>query len=330
MVSKVYKNIDILKKQEYIFKIKAKFLKEFCKNLNLIPVTAPIFVTEKSGLQDRLSGVERPVKFDVKKTGETLEVVQSLAKWKRIALKKYNFPMHKGLCVDMKAIRRDDCLDNIHSIFVDQWDWEKVIKNEDRNLEYLKQTVKLIVKSIVKTSKYLQKIGFRKQFKLSNDVKFITSQELCDMFPDKSPKQREYEIVKKFKTVFIIGIGDLLKNGERHDSRSPDYDDWTLNGDLFFYHDINDMALEVSSMGIRVNKSKMIEQIEKFGNFNEFNQEYHKLIKENKLPLTIGGGIGQSRICQLLLERKHIGEVQVSYWDKENIKYSHNNSINLL
>ncbi len=325
-----YSKIDVLKKQELIFKIKDKFLKEFCKNLNLIPVSAPIFVTEKSGLQDRLSGIERPVKFDVKKTGEKLEVVQSLAKWKRIALKKYNFPIHKGLCVNMKAIRRDDAIDNIHSIFVDQWDWEKVIEEKDRTLDYLKQTVKLIVKSIIKVSKYLKYIGFKKNYKLFPHVKFISSQELCDLYPNKTPKQREYEIVKKYKTVFIIGIGDKLKNGERHDLRSPDYDDWTLNGDLFFYHDVLDIALEVSSMGIRVNREKMIEQIKKFGNEKEYAQVYHTMIKENRLPLTIGGGIGQSRICQLLLERKHIGEVQVSYWDDINLNFCQEQGIELL
>ncbi len=325
-----YQKLETKQKQKLIFKIKYKFYKELCKNLNLIPIVAPIFVTEKSGLQDRLSGVEKPVKFEVKKTGERLEVVQSLAKWKRIALKKYNFAVHQGLCVDMKAIRKDDEMDNIHSIFVDQWDWEKIIEEKDRTLDYLKQTVILIVKSIVKVSKYTTKIGYKKQFKLNPVVKFITSQQLLDLYPDKTPKQREYEIVKKYKTVFIIGIGDKLQNGEIHDLRSPDYDDWLLNGDLLFYHDIMDMPLEVSSMGIRVNKQSMIKQIKQFGNEEEYNQDYHKMIITNKLPLTIGGGIGQSRICQLLLERKHIGEVQVSYWDNKNLNLCEKQGIDLL
>jgi len=252
-----------------------------------------------------------------------------LAKWKRMALKKYDFPVHKGLYTDMTAIRRDDKIDETHSIYVDQWDWEKVITKQDRTIDFLKETVKKIVKAISQTSKLLRRKGFD-SVKISEDVHFITSQELLDMYPGKSDKEKEYLITKKYKAVFIIGIGDDLSDGKPHDMRAPDYDDWSLDGDLLFYHEVLDMALEISSMGIRVDKDTLIKQLEKSQKQERLEYAYHKAIISEELPLTIGGGIGQSRLCMLLLGRAHIGEVQASYWDKETIEQSKKFGIELL
>ena len=328
-IKEKYIKLSYIEKQRYIKLIKDKFEKILSKNLNLLRVSAPLLVTKESGLQDDLSGVERKVSFDIKKTGQNLEIVQSLAKWKRMALKKYNFSVGTGLYTDMTAIRRDDMMDNIHSIYVDQWDWEKIITKENRNEEYLKQTVIKIVNSIVFINKYLIKNGF-KSVKLSKKVYFISSEELLKRYPNLTSKQREYEITKKYKTVFIMHIGDDLINGQPHDLRAPDYDDWKLNGDLLFYHEVLDLALEISSMGIRVDSNSLIYQLEKANANDRLNYDYHKDILSNKLPLTIGGGIGQSRLCQLLLGRAHIGEVQASFWDKENLEFCKNNGIELL
>ena len=328
-VKEKYVKLDILEKQKYIKIIKDRFERELAKKLNLTRVSAPLLVTQKSGLQDDLSGVERKVCFDVLKDGQEVEIVQSLAKWKRFALKKYNIPLHAGLYTDMTAIRRDDLMDQTHSIYVDQWDWEKVIEKSDRNFEYLMQTVKQIVKAIASTQKYLCKKGFCSP-KICSDVFFVTSEELLKMYPNLTSKQREYEITKKHKTVFIMQIGDNLSNGAPHDSRAPDYDDWALNGDLFFYHDVLDMALEISSMGIRVDEKSLAEQIEKSGKQDRLKLDYHKMILNQDLPLSIGGGIGQSRLCQLLLDRAHIGEVQASYWDEQTLKECKENNIELL
>ena len=324
-----YIKLSILDKQKYIKLIKDKFERCLAKELDLVRVSAPLLVTEESGLQDDLSGVERKVKFDLLKDGKEIEIVQSLAKWKRFALKKYDLPLHKGIYTDMTAIRRDDQMDEVHSIYVDQWDWEKVIDRSDRTIKYLKQTVRKIVKAVKQTSDYLKKFDFD-GVEICSKVYFITSEDLLKMYPDKIAKEREYEIVKKYKTVFILKIGGKLSHGAPHDLRAPDYDDWELNGDLLFYHEVLDMALEVSSMGIRVDKDSMLKQLKLSDKEYRLNFEYHKMILEDKLPLSIGGGIGQSRLCQLLLGRYHIGEVQSSYWDDENIKKCEELGIELL
>ncbi|MBQ7466746.1 MAG: aspartate--ammonia ligase [Clostridia bacterium] len=328
-IKEKYVKLSILEKQKYIKIIKDKFERKLAKQMELTRVSAPLVVTKESGLQDDLSGVERKVSFDIKKDGKELEVVQSLAKWKRFALKKYGFDVHKGLYTDMTAIRRDDKMDETHSIYVDQWDWEKVITRKDRTIDYLKKTVKKIVKAIFETSEYLKKEGFE-SVEICPDVYFITSQDLLDMYPDKTDKEREYLITKQYKTVFIIGIGDDLSDGKPHDLRAPDYDDWSLDGDLLFYHEVLDMALEISSMGIRVDKTSLLKQIEKSGKQERLEFSYHKSILSDQLPLTIGGGIGQSRLCMFLLGRAHIGEVQASYWDKETIKQCEKFKIDLL
>lgn len=316
MKKEKYIQMSILEKQKYVKLIKDKFEKELAKQLTLTRVSAPIVVTRESGLQDDLSGVERPVRFDILKDGQELEVVQSLAKWKRFALRRYEFPVHTGLYTDMMAIRRDDKMDATHSIYVDQWDWEKVIEKQDRTIAYLKSTVRKIVKAVVATQKYIAKQGFT-GVEIAEKVHFVTSQQLLDMYPTLTAKQREYEITKKYKTVFIMQIGGALTSGEPHDLRAPDYDDWSLDGDLMFYHEVLDAALEISSMGIRVDKTSMLAQLEITGDQDRLKYPYHKAIVAGELPLTIGGGIGQSRLCQLLLGRAHIGEVQSSYWDKQ-------------
>ena len=324
-----YEQISILEKQKYIKLIKDKFERRLASALRLQRVSAPLLVTKESGLQDDLSGVERKVSFDILKDGKELEIVQSLAKWKRMALKKYDLPVHSGLYTDMTAIRRDDKMDETHSIYVDQWDWEKVITREDRTIDYLKQTVRRIVKAVKETSEFIKKKGFD-GVEICEDVKFITSQELLDMYPGTTDKEREYLITKEYKTVFIMQIGDDLSDGKPHDMRAPDYDDWGLDGDLLFYHEVLDMALEISSMGIRVDKESLIRQIEKSGKQERLEYAYHKAILADELPLTIGGGIGQSRLCMLLLGRAHIGEVQASYWDKETLEKCQELKIELL
>ncbi len=328
-IKEKYKDLKILEKQKYIKLIKDKFEKQLAHQLCLTRVSAPLLVTKESGLQDDLSGVERKVSFDILKDGKELEIVQSLAKWKRMALKKYDFPVHSGLYTDMTAIRRDDKMDETHSIYVDQWDWEKVITRKDRTLTYLKETVKRIVRAISDTSDFLKTKGFE-GVKICKDVHFITSQELLDMYPGTTDKEREYFITKKYKTVFIMQIGGDLSDGKPHDMRAPDYDDWSLDGDLLFYHEVLDMALEISSMGIRVDKQTLIKQIEKSGKQERLEYAYHKAIIAEELPLTIGGGIGQSRLCMLLLGRAHIGEVQASYWDTQTLEQCKKLGIKLL
>ena len=313
-----YAHLSILEKQKYIKVIKDEFEKQLAKHLSLTRVSAPLLVTKESGLQDDLTGVERKVSFDIKKNGKEIEIVQSLAKWKRMALKKYGFKLHKGLYTDMLAIRRDDEMDEMHSIYVDQWDWEKVIEKKDRRLKYLQDTVKKIVKAIVKTSEKVKKLGFS-GVELCEDIHFVDSQELLDMYPGKSSKEREYLITKKYKTVFILKIGDNLSDGLPHDKRAPDYDDWALNGDLLFYHEVLDAPIEISSMGIRVDAKSMLEQLKKSQKMERADYEFHKAVLSGELPLSIGGGIGQSRLCMLMLGRAHIGEVQASYWDDENL-----------
>lgn len=300
--------------QKAIKLVKDTFQKNLSAALNLDRITAPLMVTKASGINDDLNGVERKVHFTMKEIDGVAEVVQSLAKWKRTALGKYGYEPGVGIYTDMNAIRRDDDCDNMHSLFVDQWDWEKVITRQDRNTEYLKATVQKIVKALSDTNDEVKKAFPALSCEICPDVFFITTEELLDMYPDLTPKQRENEIVKAHKTVFLMHIGDKLKNGEKHDGRAPDYDDWSLNGDILIWNDVLNCAFEISSMGIRVDETSLHEQLKKSDALEREQFPYHKGILEGTLPLTIGGGIGQSRICMLLLQKAHIGEVQVSIW----------------
>ncbi len=311
--------LDVYRTQKAIAFIKQTFQERLAAALNLKRVSAPLFVTETSGLNDNLSGKERPVSFDIPAVGESGQVVHSLAKWKRQALKEYRFYVGNGLYTDMNAIRRDEELDNIHSIYVDQWDWERVITREERTREYLIDTVKRIVGVICDTNDLL-KVDFPEiSVNLTREVKVIDSEELLSLYPTLSPKEREYEIVKKYKTVLIVGIGGKLSNGEPHDGRAPDYDDWELNGDIMFYNEVLDRAFEISSMGIRVDAKSLDYQLRVSGCEERRELPFHKMLLSDELPLTIGGGIGQSRLCMLMMGCAHIGEVQCSIWDKETL-----------
>ncbi|MBQ2770117.1 MAG: aspartate--ammonia ligase [Clostridia bacterium] len=303
--------------QSAIALIKRTFQESLSDLLQLKRVSAPLFVNPAEGMNDNLNGVERPVFFDIPDAGLTGEVVHSLAKWKRYALHRYGFFPGKGLYTDMNAIRRDETLDNIHSIYVDQWDWEKVITKEERTESYLHATVQAIVDGICYTNAILRAKYPVLDTELSRNVTFITSQELLDRYPTLSPKEREQAIVKEYKTVFIQGIGDKLSNGEKHDGRAPDYDDWSLNGDILFYNPVLDAPLELSSMGIRVDEAALAEQLKKAGCEERAELPFHRALLNGLLPLTIGGGIGQSRMCMLILGKAHIGEVQSSLWDEE-------------
>ncbi|MCR5477284.1 MAG: aspartate--ammonia ligase [Lachnospiraceae bacterium] len=295
--------------------VKDRFQVQLSEALNLQRVSAPLFVTPESGLNDNLSGVERPVDFTIKEDHERkAEVVQSLAKWKRYALGKYGFSVGEGLYTDMNAIRRDEETDNIHSIFVDQWDWEKIIRKEDRTVETLQDVVRSVYKALRKTEKYMAVQYDYIEEILPHDIVFVTSQELEDRFPDKTPKEREYAITKEHGAVCLMQIGDRLASGERHDFRAPDYDDWALNCDILVYYPVLDIALEISSMGIRVDEDSLVSQLEKAGCPERAQLDFQKAILEKKLPYTIGGGIGQSRICMFFLRKAHIGEVQSSIW----------------
>ena len=316
--------------------IAIKTVKDFFQNLlsqrlNLSRVSAPLFVDPDSGLNDNLNGVERPVTFDIKEqNGREAEVVQSLAKWKRYALKKYGFSYGEGLYTDMNAIRRDEITDNIHSIFVDQWDWEKIIKKDERTIATLMDTVKVVYKCLRKTEKYMAiQYDYIEEI-LPHDIFFVTTQELADMFPDNTPKEREYYIAKAKGAVCIMKIGDVLENGERHDGRAPDYDDWSLNADIVVYYPVLDIALELSSMGIRVDKKALLSQLKKAGCEDRKDLPFQKAIINEELPYTIGGGIGQSRICMFFLRKAHIGEVHVSLWPKEIQEEAAKNGIPLL
>ncbi len=298
--------------------------------LNLKRVSAPLFVEPQTGLNDDLNGVERPVEFDIKETQTKAQIVHSLAKWKRMALHKYGFPVGEGLYTDMNAIRRDEEMDNLHSIYVDQWDWEKVIDRPSRNKAMLEAAVIAIVNAICDTASKVRELYPSLRFTPSRNVQFITTQQLEDKYPKLSPKEREDVYMKENKTAFIMQIGDKLKSGVKHDGRAPDYDDWTLNGDIVFWNDILGCAFEVSSMGIRVDEKSLAEQLEKANCNHRRNLPFHKMLLEGKLPLTMGGGIGQSRLSMLLLEKAHIGEVQVSIWDKETVNGCKTVGINLL
>ncbi len=316
--------------------IAIKTVKDFFQNLLsqrliLSRVSAPLFVDPDSGLNDNLNGVERPVTFDIKEqNGREAEVVQSLAKWKRYALKKYGFSYGEGLYTDMNAIRRDEITDNIHSIFVDQWDWEKIIKKDERTIATLMDTVKVVYKCLRKTEKYMAiQYDYIEEI-LPHDIFFVTTQELADMFPDNTPKEREYYIAKAKGAVCIMKIGDVLENGERHDGRAPDYDDWSLNADIVVYYPVLDIALELSSMGIRVDKKALLSQLKKAGCEERKDLPFQKAIINEELPYTIGGGIGQSRICMFFLRKAHIGEVQSSLWPEDMIAQCEENGVQLL
>ncbi len=316
--------------QRAIALTKAIFQEEFTETLHLKRVSAPLFVKASSGLNDDLSGKERAVSFDIPAIGDNAQVVHSLAKWKRLALKKYGFGIHEGLYTDMNAIRRDEELDNIHSIYVDQWDWERIIEESDRTAGYLKTTVQSIVDVICDASETLKKAFPQIKVSLDRKVSFITSQELEDLYPDNTPEEREHLYAKEHKTIFVMQIGDKLRSGKSHGNRAPDYDDWTLNGDIIFWNDVLGIAFEISSMGIRVDPAAMDRQLTAANCDHRRSLPFHKMLLNGELPLTIGGGIGQSRLCMLLIGCAHIGEVQTSVWDEDTLHTCQENNMPLL
>ncbi|MBO4954055.1 MAG: aspartate--ammonia ligase [Clostridia bacterium] len=322
--------LSIFDTQMAIGKVHHLFEEKLSEALNVKRVSAPLFVDPDMGLNDNLNGFEQPVSFTVRETGGKAEVVHSLAKWKRMALGKYEFHPGKGLYTDMNAIRREEELDNIHSIYVDQWDWEKVITRKDRTVAYLKETVCAIVNAVCDTLDALKEKYPQLQVQLDREVTFITAQELYDRYPDLTAKEREDAFAKEKKTIFIMQIGGKLKNGERHDGRAPDYDDWALNGDLLFWNERLGHALEISSMGIRVDAESLDRQLSLANCDDRRSLPFHQMILKDELPLTIGGGIGQSRLCMLLLDKAHIGEVQVSLWDEETIRLCNEAGVKLL
>ena len=323
IIPQIYKPIfEKLEAQKAIKLIKDTFERKLAQSLNLIRVSAPLMVPSDTGVNDLLNGYERPVEFDVKETKRKLQIVQSLAKWKRMALKKYGFKPGEGLYTDMNAIRRDEDTDNVHSIYVDQWDWEKIITKEDRNEEYLKKTVRSIFNVFKLTEDVLLEAFPEKKLKrtVPNDIFFISSQELEDLYPDKRPRERENLIPKVKGAVFITQIGKKLKSGKVHDGRSPDYDDWELNGDILLWYEPLGVSIELSSMGIRVDPKSLDKQLKEAGNDDRRDLLYHKLLLNGELPLTIGGGLGQSRICMYFMKTVHIGEVQASVWPEEMVQ----------
>ena len=326
-----YKSALTLRETQHAIKyIKDVFQQALSFVLTLDRVTAPLIVRKGNGINDDLNGVERKVDFSIKEMENEAEVVQSLAKWKRMALYRYGYNPGEGIYTDMNAIRRDDDMDNMHSIFVDQWDWEKVITREERSVEYLKATVENIVKAVSNAKRKVNLRYPQLKYTICDKVFFITSQALEDMYPDKSPKEREALIVKEHQTVFIMQIGGKLASGHPHDGRAPDYDDWSLNGDLLIWNNVLECPIEISSMGIRVDSNSLQKQLSECGAEDRNKYEYHQMITNGTLPLTIGGGIGQSRLCMLLLEKAHIGEVQVSVWPEETVKSCEENGIKLL
>jgi aspartate--ammonia ligase len=332
IIPKDYKSaLNLHDTQIAIKTVKDFFQNQIAKHLNLARVSAPLFVDPLSGLNDNLNGVERPVSFDIKEqNGRVAEVVQSLAKWKRYALGKYGFSVGEGLYTDMNAIRRDEETDNIHSIFVDQWDWEKIITKEDRNIETLKATVNQVYKCLKNTEKYMAIQYEYIEEILPDDIFFVTTEELAEIFPDNTPKEREFFIAKAKGAVCIMQIGDKLENGKPHDGRAPDYDDWSLNGDILVYYPVLDISLELSSMGIRVDKDSLLSQLEKAGCMERAKLPYQKAVINGELPFTIGGGIGQSRICMFFLRKAHIGEVQSSIWPEATVEECNKHGIKLL
>lgn len=310
--------------------VKDNFQKKLARELNLDRVTAPVLVRKDSGINDDLNGVERKVEFDTKECDGIVEIVQSLAKWKRMALYRYGYQPGEGIYTDMNAVRRDDKVDNVHSLFVDQWDWERVICREDRNVNFLKDCVRKIVRAAADTQDILCEEFPVLQKTIEREVYFVTAQELEDMYPGYSDKEREDTVTRKYKTVFIMQIGKALKSGKPHDGRAPDYDDWSLNGDILVWNDVLGRSLEISSMGIRVDKETLKAQLTERNALDRMQFDYHKMIDSETLPLTIGGGIGQSRLCMQMLGRAHIGEVQVSVWPGEMREICQDNGIFLL
>ena len=323
--------LNLYETQVAIKTVKDFFQRLLADRLDLLRVSAPLFVDPSSGMNDNLNGIERPVNFDIKEqNAREAEIVQSLAKWKRYALKKYGFSAGEGLYTDMSAIRRDEEVDNIHSIYVDQWDWEKIITREERTLDTLIETVKDVYKVLRKTEKFMSIHYDYIQEILPAEIFFITSQELADMFPDNTPKEREYYITKAKGAVCIMQIGDKLENGEPHDGRAPDYDDWSMNADILVYYPVLDIALELSSMGVRVDKDALLSQLDKAGCPERAELPFQKSIINEEVPFTIGGGIGQSRICMFFLRKAHIGEVQCSLWPDDFMQEAMEKGIDLL
>lgn len=323
-------DLDVYETQKAIKFVKDRFENSLSKKLNLLRVTAPLFVLQNSGLNDGLSGKEKPISFNSNLTSENIEIVHSLAKWKRMALKKYDIHLGKGLYTDMNAIRKDEVTDYIHSIYVDQWDWELSISEKDRSYRYLKQIVKKIYSCIYKLSIEVEKKYSSLKNSLPKDITFISTKELENLYPNLSRKERENEITRKYKAVFLYQIGYPLKDKKPHDDRASDYDDWKLNGDILVYYPLYDMALELSSMGIRVNKDSLVKQLKIKNELYKLDNDYCKAILNDEYPLSIGGGIGQSRLCMFLLQKAHIGEVQVSIWDQEEVEKLKKHNINLL
>ena len=324
-------DLNLKQTQIAIKRVKDFFERDLSNELNLTRVSAPLFVRPETGLNDNLSGKEKAVNFKLKNYPINLEIVQSLAKWKRKALKDYGFGLYEGIYTDMNAIRPEEILDPIHSIYVDQWDWEVIISKEDRNIDYLKQVVNKIYNVFKSCEVYINGLypGIFQE-KLPSNITYITAQELEDLYPDLDSKAREREITKKYKAVFLVGIGNELKSGKIHDTRSPDYDDWELNGDILFWNPVLNDCLELSSMGIRVDEDSIIKQLSESNQMHKLEMDYHDDIINKRLPYTIGGGIGQSRICMYFLEKKHIGEVQASVWPVETIEKLRDEGIELL
>ncbi|MDD3999491.1 MAG: aspartate--ammonia ligase [Bacilli bacterium] len=315
-----FPKLDLMDTQRAIKLVKDNFERKLAESLDLTRVSAPLVVYQNSGLNDHLNGVELPVSFNIKANGEVAEVVQSLAKWKRMALGKYGFHPRYGLYTDMNALRKDEELDNLHSIYVDQWDWEQAIFESDRNLNYLKAIVRKIVKAIVNTKQLVNSHFPSLSLDFSEDVYFITASDLQELYPDLTSKEREDAITKTHKSVFIIGIGGSLNDGKPHDARAPDYDDWSLNGDILLWYEPLNRAVELSSMGIRVNRESLLEQLKLTQTTERLKYQFHQDIINQTLPFSIGGGIGQSRLCLVMLEKVHIGEVQASLWDEKDLK----------
>ncbi len=323
--------LDLKETQIAIKQVKDFFQGQLSAELNLHRVTAPLFVTPESGLNDNLNGVERPVSFGIKEQNDRkAEIVHSLAKWKRMALGRYGFNVGEGLYTDMNAIRRDEDTDNIHSIYVDQWDWERVITHDERTEETLRETVKSVYEALRVTEKHMSNLYDYITCFLPEEITFVTSQELLDRWPELSPKEREYNAAKEHGAIFLEKIGGPLTDGKPHDGRAPDYDDWELNGDIIVYYPVDDIALELSSMGIRVDEVSLPKQLKAAGCEERLSLPFHKAIMEKRLPYSIGGGIGQSRICMFFLRKCHIGEVQVSIWPDKDVEYAKEHGVTLL
>ncbi|MCR8745403.1 aspartate--ammonia ligase [Romboutsia lituseburensis] len=331
IIPEKYKSsLGVIQTQEAIKDLKDFFENKLGESLKLTRISSPLFVLPETGTNDDLNGIEKAVSFEVPDMGKKAEIVQSLAKWKRMALKKYGFPVGKGIYTDMNAIRKDEELDNIHSIYVDQWDWELIINKDERNMQTLKEVVENIYDVFKATENHVCNIYPEIKKVLPEKITFVTSQELLDMYPGLTPKERENKIVKEKGAVFLMQIGKVLTTGEKHDGRSPDYDDWELNGDILFYNPVLDNALELSSMGIRVDEKSLDKQLKISGCDERRELDYHRALLEGKLPYTIGGGIGQSRICMYFLNKAHIGEVQVGIWPSDMVKECKEAGIHLL